>query len=355
MRSILLNPGPVTVSKSVKKALCHDDICHREKEFTDIINKIKEDLVLISRGGDDYEATLFCGSGTLAMEVILSSVVKQNDRILIISNGLYGDRFAEMAKIHNIDFFEHKSGWGKEIDLKAIEVLLRTRSFSHVFVIHHETTTGILNPIKEIGYLSKKYGCVYVVDAISSFGGIPFSIKDCKIDFLASVSNKCIQGIPGVCFVISKKSEIEKIRGYNRSYYLDLYDETINQRNKGQMRFTAPTMTIYSFKQALDELQEETVDRRYQRYCKSYKTLVDGLQMFKLYTKKSPSKLLTTFYQPDCFDFIYFHDKLYEKGYTIYPGLLKEKTIRIAVMGDIYNKDIEMFLKDAKSVICDMK
>ena len=158
MRSILLNPGPVTVSKSVKEALLSPDICHREREYTIIQEEIKKELVELADGKDEYEATLFSGSGTLAMEVVMSSVVHSNNRVLIISNGIYGEVFAKMAKIHNIDFYEYNQDWGKEIDLERINILLESEMFSHVFVTHHETTTGILNPIKDIGKIAKKYG-----------------------------------------------------------------------------------------------------------------------------------------------------------------------------------------------------
>ena len=354
-RKILLNPGPVTISERVRKALLWSNMCHREKEFSDILQSVRKDLTSLVHNGDKYDTVLISGSGTAAMDSVMSSVVHNNTRVLIITNGAYGARFAEIAEKYSIDFFEYNQGWGKAIDLKKIGYALESGMFSHVFVVHHETTTGILNPIKEIGKLADKYGIIYVVDAISSVGGIPISVDECHIDYLLGTANKCIQGIPGISFVVCKKDEIKDTKNFGRSFYLNLYDEWQYQNKNLIMRFTSPTYTVFALRVALNELRDEGIENRYDRYRKSYDVLERGLCNdfgFKLFDTPTKSKLLGTFYIPDEFAFDDFHDRLYDRGFTIYPGKVKnENTFRVAVMGDLCEKDIKNFLEAVSEVI----
>jgi len=361
----LLNPGPVTTSEAVKKSLLIPDNCHREKEVAEVIKEIREKLVKFVDGGDEYTSILFASSGTGAMEAVVTSVIPEAfpgstepNRVLILSNGAYGNRFSTMTGLASGALLFETSRFGKELDLKEIKSILETRGFNSVLVVHHETTTGILNPIKEIGKLAKQYNCLYIVDAISSFGGIPFSVKDCQIDFLIGTANKCIQGIPGISFVIAKKDELEKTRCICRNLYFRLFEEEKHQREYGIFRYTAPVQILYAFRTAIRELEEETIEKRYKRYCKSYDVLLNGMDNlgFKLYNDSSPSHLLATFYYPDSnWNFDLFHDKLYERGFVIYPGKLSFGTFRIAVMGDITYKEIKNFLKNAKEVLKEMK
>jgi len=364
MRRVLLNPGPVTISDSVRNALSLPDNCHREKEMCDMIRKIRNDLVSFAGGDDSYTSALFVSSGTGALESVLCSI-ESHDYILIISNGAYGERAKEILDMHKrfpdrsvMEYLFVDSDWGSPVKISQIKLALESGVFSHVFVVHHETTTGILNPIKEIGKLAKDNHCTYIVDAISSFGGIPFNIKECNIDFLIGTANKCIQGVPGLSFVIAKKREIEVLQNSSQSYYFNLYKEWKNQEEKGMFRFTSPVQVIYAFNQALDELRQETIDKRYQRYSESYDTLLTGFKGFgfKLYPTDTPSKLLATFIADMNFSFDKFHDKLYDKGYVIYPGkLIDERTFRIAVMGNINKDDINEFLKVSKRVLREME
>ena len=359
-RRILLNPGPVTTSDSVKKSLLMPDNCHREKEVADVIKEIRESLVKFADGEDDYTSILFASSGTGAMEAVITSVVPDfPNRVLVLSNGAYGERFAKMVDLlSGMIFLYDTARMTNELSLKNIESTLKKGRFSSVIVIHHETTTGILNPIKEIGKIAKKYNCIYIVDAISSFGGIPFSVKDCQIDFLIGTANKCIQGIPGVSFVIAKKDELEKTSVINRNLYFKLFDEEQHQRIKGIFRFTAPIQILYAFRTAIRELKKETIKKRYKRYCKSYDVLLKGMigLGFKLYNNNQQSKLLATFYYPTVnWNFDLFHDKLYKRGFVVYPGKLSINTFRVAVIGDINYKDIQEFLKNVKEVMKEMK
>lgn len=362
-RKILLNPGPATTTESVKQAQVVPDICPREKEFGEIMHDIRRNLVKIARGDENYTSILFAGSGTAVMDSVVNSVVPPGKKILIISNGAYGERLRKIADTYKIKFVELRYDWGEKIELDELKNMLeKEKDISSIGVIHHETTTGTLNPVKKIGKIAKRYNCNYIVDTISSFAGIPFSIKDCDIDFMMSTSNKCIQGMPGVAFVICKKNELEKIKNYpKRSFYLDLYSQYDYLEKKKQARFTPPVQVMYALKQAINEFFEEGAERRYMRYKKNYKTLKKGLKergfSFFLDDNIEQSNILITINEPNDpnFNFEIFHDKLYKRGFTIYPGKLSdEKTFRVAVMGAINHTDIKKFLLAVDEVIKEM-
>ena len=356
-RNVLMNPGPATTTDSVKQAQIVPDICPREKEFGLLMEGISKDLVSIAGGDEGYVSILIGGSGTAGMDSVLNSVV--NGRILIINNGAYGKRFLEIAKAYDLDFKEIFFGAQERIDIYKIEEeLKKDPSIKYLAMIHHETTTGILNPVKEIGEIAKKHGCIFIVDAISSFAGIPFNIKDSKIDFMISTSNKCIQGMPGICFVICKKEELEKIKEYKKkSFYLNLYKHYESFKKDKQSPFTPPVQTVYALRKAIDEFLEE--ENRYERYTKSNRTLVEGME--KLGFKKflhgvEESQILTTFWEPENpnYSFEKMHDSLYDKGFTIYPGKITQKTFRLANMGAIDKKDIENFLNILEETLKEM-
>lgn len=362
-RNILLTPGPATTTDTVKMTQVISDICPREKEFKEVLLQIKKDLVKIVAGNEnDYACVLFAGSGTCVMDATINSVISPGKKILIVSNGAYGKRLVKIAEAYNIDCVELGFEWGVMPDLTKIEeALQRDEKISYIAMIHHETTTGILNSVKEVGIIAKKFNCVFIVDTISSFAGIPINIKEYNIDFMMSTSNKCIQGMPGVSFVICKRQEIEKTRDYpKRSFYLNLYCQYEYLEKNGEMQFTAPVQTIYALRQAIKEYFEEGGENRYNRYTKNWKVLRQGLldMGLKLFLKEEvESHLLTTILYPDNpnFDFEILHDQLYKKGFTIYPGKIGYKnTFRIANIGAIDYRDIENFLQNLREVLTQM-
>lgn len=362
-RKILLNPGPATTSDSVKYAQVVSDICPREEEFTQVMEEVRKSLVKIAQGDENYACILFFGSGTAAMDSVINSVV-HDKKILIINNGAYGERFVQIAKSYGIDYVELKFDMHEEIDVSKIEEKIKKdKEIGYVAMVHHETTTGILNPVKEIGDICKKYSCVFIVDTVSSFAGVPFSVKDCNMDFIMSTSNKCIQAVPGVCCVIAKKIELNKLKKKKkRSFYLDLYDQYEYFEKKKQTRFTAPVHAIYSLRQAIKELFEEGgVEGRYRRYCKNYEVLIKGLKElgFKpMHDEKFHSKISTTVLEPKNLqiNFKELHDRMYERGFTIYPNKVGDKnSIRFANMGDINSEDIKVFLKNFREVLKELK
>lgn len=358
-RNILLNPGPATTTDSVKYAQVIPDICPRENEFTELMNSIRRDLVKIARGGDDYACILFAGSGTAAMDACISSAVRPAAKIAIVNNGAYGQRMIDIARAYRIPYCEIKFALGQIPVLKTVEAALRKDdSIKYLAMVHHETTTGILNPIRNFGCLAKKHNLVFIVDTISSFAGIPIDVKKCNIDFMFSTSNKCIQGIPAIAFIICRKSQLEKIRDYpKRSFYLDLYKQYEFFEKTGQMQFTAPVQALYALRQAIDEFFKEGAKNRYNRYTQNWKILREGLEVLGfrfLLDKKYESHILTTVLEPrhPRYDFDRMHDLLYKKGFTIYPGKVgRKKTFRLANMGAIDSRDIRFFLKALRQTL----
>jgi len=357
-RNILLNPGPATTTDSVKFAQVVPDVCPREKVFGDLMSSISTDITAIAGGKGEYTTVLFGGSGTGAMDAVINSVVPTDGNILIINNGAYGARMVEIAKAYQIACVELKYEWDTLPRLEEIETALKNNpDIYSIAMVHHETTSGLLNPIEEIGYLAKQFDKVFIVDTISSFAGVPFDIKRCNIDFMLSTSNKCLQGMAGISFVICRNEALQEIKDYpRRSYYLSLYDQYDYFSKNYQMRFTPPVQTMYALRKAIDELMEEGLQRRYDRYDENWKTLREGLVRlgYKIMTEpENESHLLLTVHYPDNpeFDFDKLHDALYAQGITIYPGKIGYKnTFRLANMGAINCDDIKDFLTALEAI-----
>lgn len=360
-RNILLNPGPATTSDSVKFAQVVPDICPREKEFGDVMEFVSRELTNFVGSNDNYTTVLFGGSGTASVEAILSSVVNDGT-ILIINNGAYGKRICEMAEVYNLNYIEFKSSPIEKIDLSELEEIIKTHNsecvgfdkppISHIAVIHHETTTGILNDIYSIGKICRKYEIDMIVDAMSSFAGIPINMEEMNITYLASSSNKCIQGMAGISFVIADIQSLEKTKDIKpRNLYLNLYKQYIYFKDNYQMRFTPPVQVLYALKQAIIEAKEETIENRYERYkecCKILWDALDKLKLKKLVNEKASSMLLTSIIEPkiEGYNFSDLHGYLYGKGFTIYPGKISStNTFRIANIGQIYPEDMIKFIE----------
>jgi 2-aminoethylphosphonate-pyruvate transaminase len=254
-RNILLNPGPATTTDTVKMAQVVPDICPREQEFVDVIDEVRQGLLDVVGADDYYTCVLFAGSGTAVMDAVINSVVPPNKKIMVINNGAYGERMVKIARAYGIGCVNLKAPWTQSPDLKHVEKAIKgDPEISHVAMVHHETTTGLLNPLKEVGWIANSLGRIFIADTISSFAGIPINIKNDHIDYLMSTSNKCIQGMAGVSFVICKKSEIEKTANYlPRSFYLSLYQQYKYFEEHGEMQFTPPVQVIYALRQAIKE------------------------------------------------------------------------------------------------------
>ncbi|MGD9018789.1 MAG: 2-aminoethylphosphonate--pyruvate transaminase [Desulfuromonadales bacterium] len=350
---LLLTPGPLSTSKSVKAVMLRD-WCTWDDDYNAIVQQIRHRLVELATSQDGYTAVLMQGSGTFSVESVLTSAVAKDRKLLVLANGAYGERMGHIATQAGIDVEVQNSGELSPPDLKRLEQsLAQDDRISHVAVVHCETTTGMLNPVKEIGRIVKSSGRTYIVDAMSSFGGIPMDIAELGTDFLVSSANKCIQGVPGFGFVIARRTEMEKCRGRARSLSLDLYDQwRTMEEQQGKWRFTSPTHTVRAFSQALCELDEEGgIEVRYQRYKKNHATLVYGMQLlgFKcLLDEKYLSPIITAFYSPQApgYSFAEFYARIKAQGFVIYPGKVTEhETFRIGNIGEVNPPDIERLLR----------
>jgi 2-aminoethylphosphonate-pyruvate transaminase len=284
--------------------------------------------------------------------------VKPTDKLLILANGAYGKRMAQIAEYYHIDhvlvsLHETELVTG-EVARKALEA---NPDITHLSMVHSETTTGLLNPIEEVAEVLKGRNITFIVDAMSSFGGVPIDMKKLDIDFLVSSANKCIQGVPGFGFIIAKKDKLIATKGNARSLSLDIYAqwETM-EKGGGKWRFTSPTHVVHAFYQAMKELNEEGgIVARSERYKQNHRTLVDGMRAlgFKtLLPDASQGPIITSFLYPTAdFDFHSFYDQLKEKGFVIYPGKISDAdTFRIGNIGDIFPDDMEALLQAIRSI-----
>jgi 2-aminoethylphosphonate-pyruvate transaminase len=351
-RNILLNPGPATTTDTVKYAQVVPDICPREKDFCEIVHSLTSELTKIVANNDEYYTILFGGSGTAAMEAIISSIV-DNKKLLVINNGAYGKRICDIAKVYDLNYIEFCSPWDDEINFSKLEIFIRNHAneISHIAVVHHETTSGLLNDIGKIGEYCIKYNLKLIVDAISSYAAIPIDMKKMNITYLAASSNKNLQGMAGLSFVIANKTDLESTKSIKkRNYYLNLYSQYEYFQKEMQFRFTPPVQTIYALNQAVIETKKESIEKRYSRYSSMWEVLIKGiaeLGLKHIIPEESHSKLITAIIEPVCnnYDFDDMHDYFYERGITIYPGKIGNMgTFRIANIGDITVKDIRYFL-----------
>lgn len=350
---LLLTPGPLSTSVGVRRAM-QRDWCTWDQEYNLLVQEIRERLVkLATTKTDDYTAVLMQGSGSFSVEAVLGTCVPEHGKILIINNGAYGERMVQMAKRLKLNVVELVYAETDIPDLNDIATMLCDAQITHVACVHCETTTGMLNPIQEIGKLVKAKDKIWIVDAMSSFGGIPFDISDWEIDFLISSANKCIQGVPGFGFVLAKREQLESCLGQARSVSLDLYDQwSTMEQQLGKWRFTSPTHVVYAFHHALLELEQEGgINARYQRYLKNQKTLATGMQALGfacvIPQDQYQSPIISTFLYPQqtAFSFDTFYQYLKKAGFVIYPGKISDLAcFRIGNIGEVYPEDIERLL-----------
>ncbi|WDT64971.1 2-aminoethylphosphonate--pyruvate transaminase [Companilactobacillus crustorum] len=356
---LLLTPGPLTTSEKVKQAMDFD-YCTWDDDYKKITQSFRHSLLEVAQvNEDEYTAVPIQGSGTYGVESVISSTISNKDKLLIGINGAYGKRISEMADIYGLDHVDLVVDEREPITLELVtEYLNKYPDITHFAMIHCETTTGILNPIEDIiPYVSDK-GIVTIVDAMSSFGGVPINVKEEKIDYLISSSNKCIQGVPGFSFVIARKKLLESTEGNSRTLSLDLYGQYAEmERNNGKWRFTSPTHVVHAFYEALEELKAEGgVTARHQRYSSNQKHLASGMEElgFKvLIDEKNQSPIITSFIYPsDDFDFNEFYQQLKSDGFVIYPGKISQvPTFRIGNIGEVYDEDITKLLVAIDEII----
>ncbi len=342
----LLTPGPLTTSKSVR-AVMQVDHCTWDDDYKIITQNIRKDLVCLAKADDNYTAVLMQGSGTFGVESVVNSAVGENGKLLVIANGEYGKRIAQIASYANIPHILYETSYDEQPNTAEVDKILTDNSdITHVAIVHCETTSGMLNDIESVSKVVKKHNKTYIVDAMSSFGGIEIDMIALDIDYLISSANKCIQGVPGFSFAICKKSELVQCKGNSKSLSLDLYDQWIGMDKDGKWRFTSPTHVVLAFSRALEELEiEGGIPKRYARFRKNNDTLIEKMSELgiKSYVKsKHQSPIITTFFMPCGTDFFDMYNFVKQRGYAIYPGkLTKADTFRIGNIGEIYSDDIE--------------
>ena len=345
---LLLTPGPLTTTETVKNAMM-SDWCTWDKDYNEgVVEVIRKELVgIASSRPEEYTAVLMQGSGTFCVEATLGSTVRPDDHLFVAANGAYGKRMGVIAEYYKLNCHVMKFDETEAVDPSAIDAYLTEhKEVTHVSVVHCETTTGVLNPLEEIAAVVKRHGKTLIVDAMSSFGGVPIDMAALGIDFLISSANKCIQGVPGFGFIIARRSLLEQCKGVARSFSLDIYDqwETM-EKGHGKWRFTSPTHVVRAFMQALTELKAEGgVAARHARYCENHRVLVEGMRSLgykTLLPDEWQSPIITSFYYPSAsFDFQSFYQQLKAKGLVIYPGKISQAdTFRIGNIGDVHPDD----------------
>lgn len=349
---VLFTPGPLTTSRTVKQAMLRD-LGSRDFEFIEIVRDIRRRLTAMTGAPDAYESILMQGSGTFSVEAVLSSCIPPTSRALVVINGAYGKRIAQILRVLGIEHTVVESPEDAYPDIAAVErALARDPALRFVAVVHCETTTGIVNPIEEIGSLAQRAGACYFVDAMSSFGAIPVDFSAARIDYLVSSANKCIEGVPGFGFCIARRDALLETEGFARSLSLDLLAQWRGLERDGQFRFTPPTHALLAFHQALVELEHEGgVPGRAERYRRNYQTLVAGMRALGFETYLPPERqgcIITSFRYPDHpnFSFDRFYALLNDAGYVIYPGKVSNADcFRIGNIGRIFESDVRDLLR----------
>lgn len=359
-RNILLNPGPSTTTDTVKMAQVVPDICPREKEFGSMMKGLREDLVKIVHGNlDEYTSVLFCGSGTINIDVCLNSLLPEGRKILVVNNGAYSARAVEICEYYGMPYIDLKFPVDELPDLTVVEKTLKENpDIALVHTTHNETGTGILNPISAIGALAHKYGAVFTVDTTSTYAMRPINVYEDNIDFCMASAQKGLMAMTGLSFIVGRTDIIKKSSEYpKRSYYCNLYMQYDFFERTGEMHFTPPVQTIYATMQALKEYWAEGEQNKWARHTRVFEAIHRGLDElgFKDVIKRElQSGLVVSVIYPDDpnWDFMKVHDYCYDRGFTIYPGKISTtNTFRLCALGAIDEEDIVEFFKVFKDAL----
>ena len=351
-RNVLLNPGPSTTTDTVKMAQVVPDICPREKEFASLMKGLREDLVRIVHGDlEKYTSVLFCGSGTINIDVCINSLLPEGGKVLVVNNGAYSTRAVEICEYYGLPHIDLKFPVDQRPDLGLVEEALKNNpDIKLVHTTHNETGTGILNPIREIGALAHKYGAILTVDTTSTYAMRPINIEEDNIDFCMASAQKGLMAMTGLSFVVGNRAIIEKSKDYpKRSYYCNLFLQYDCFEKTGEMHLTPPVQTIYATLQGIKEYWAEGEEGKWARHTRVFNAINEGLDKlgFKQVIKpEERAGLVSTAIYPDDpnWSFEKVHDYCYERGFTIYPGKISTtNTFRLCALGAIDKEDIEDF------------
>ena len=356
MRPILLNPGPVSLSDGVRKAAVHSDLCHREPEYFSVQSSIRRDLLGVY-GCDsvDWNCVLLGGSGTAALEAMMCSLVPHDARLLVVENGVYGERLSRIAQVHGIEFEVARHDWMEPIDMEALSEMTRSGRFTHLAVVHHETTTGRLNDIAAVAALCEQHDIGLLLDTVSSFGAEAIPFESPALVACAATANKCLHGIPGLCLVVCRRSALEQAADPQRSLYLHL-PLWSDQQDRDSTPFTPPVNSVLALEQALKELSSGGGwAGRHARYRKLISRVDRALGRFgvkPMLEREEYSCVLHSYQLPDGMSYEQIHAGLKQRGFIIYAGQggLADKMFRISTMGEISDYDMERLLAALHSV-----
>jgi len=356
---LLFTPGPLTTSLSVKQAMLHD-LGSRDEAFIGVVREIRQRLVALGGVAEpEYTAVLMQGSGTFSLEAVLASTVPPAGAVLVAVNGAYGRRLVQIGRTLGIAMRAVEFPENEPVDPARVAAeLAKDPAITHVSMCHCETTSGVLNPVAEVGRIVQAAGRRYFVDAMSSFGAIPLHLREVGIDYLVSSANKCIEGVPGFAFVLARRAALEGTEGWARSVSLDLLAQCRGLEKDGQFRFTPPTHTILAFRQALTELEAEGgVRGRAARYAENHAALLEGMTAlgFRPYLPtERQSYIITSFYYPEHPNFAFdaFYRQLSDRGFAIYPGKVGgANCFRIGSIGRLTRDDMHRLVAAVGEVL----
>lgn len=355
----LLTPGPLTTTETVKKEMLFDH-CTWDDDYKKITLSIREKLLEMAHVSEpEYTVVLMQGSGTFGVEAVLTSVLGEGETLLIAANGAYGERMGDIAAHGKIPYLMYREEYDKVPSAERIQAILEEHpEITHVSMVHSETTSGILNDIASVAKVVKTAGRTFIVDAMSSFGGVDIPVGELGIDFIISSANKCIQGVPGFSFIICRRDKLIESKGKARSLSLDLYDQWETMNKDGKWRFTSPTHVVLAFAQALKEMEEEGgIPARAKRYRENNRLFIEKMEAMGIRPyigEEYQGPIITTFFYPEHhqFSFQNMYQYIKDRGYAIYPGKVTDAdTFRIGNIGEIYREDIEKLCQIMKEFL----
>lgn len=346
---IIFSPGPANISERVRAALTNPDIGHRESEFTDLLQETRSQLLQVCGVSDGYACAVLSGSGTTGIEASITSLRDVGSGVLILANGVYGERAAQIAQVFQVPYTVEKFDWTSPMPMDKVEQLISGTPHDSVYLIHHETTTGILNPLEQVAGIAKSHGKWVMVDAVSSIGGEELDLPGWGVDLVIGSANKCLRGVPGVGFVVVSAEFREAISHRHQVAFSTDLVSTLDREERGETPFTPPVQTIYALREASAELLEEGVSSRITHYQDIAKSLRDGLTSLELsflVPREYLSNTMTTVTMPEGISYEDLHRPLKEQGYVIYKsqGHLSESTFRLGTVGVLSQDDVSGFL-----------
>lgn len=350
--NVLLTPGPALTTWDVKQGLVVPDMCPRDADFSQLLQSVRSELEQLAGGRAQCTCVLVPGSGTTAIESVISSVVRPGGRIVVVHNGVYAQRMVDIACKHGIEVDSVSFDPGHDVDMARVATAMGAPGVELVVVVHLETSTGQLNPIAEIGRMAQSLGRRMMVDAMSSFGAVSIDMVRDGIDFLVTSSNKCLQAMPGLGIVLARPSTLESVDpSWSRSYSLDLVAQARFQNQSGQFRFTPPVQVLAALHVALQELVREGVESRGRRYTLRGDVVAQAMERLGL-QPLLPQRCRSAWIQAWTLpsegwpDYRRLYDDLLTEGYTIYPGILTNcPTFRIATIGDLSHEQVQGFVE----------